>query len=829
MSSQADTNDTNDQAPEPTGGLAGLSLRVRAWAKANRMKAGLALGTCLVLLSGFAFLWYGISSDRRGPEELVTMEMALASLDKGYYDEARRQAELLREQDNLGPDEFGGPSFVLGAATAYEADATWKKDKQKYYLLAARYLEDGRDRGFPPGRKGEGLYLLGKSLLLSGQIPASRLALGEALTFLPSRRSEIHRMLARAFLEDAVPKPAEARKHNQAYLADTELSSVERHQAILQRARIELLLGKTSECLAALATIPASSKLRAEVMVVRGQVLMHEARALQGEEPDFALAERNREMARRKYEEAIDLFRQAQGRDTLLTQATSKAMYLIGVCQKEAGAYGDAVHQFTRTRKKYANTAEAFASRFQEAELLLQSGQDAKSLAAYREVFEGVSDPANFSNPWLSLEELQNRTMEAYRHYLETQNYEVALQLAQHLSPLFSVARGMELTAETHRAWGHALLEQADSMSLADAEVVRSQGRAQLRRAGSEFSRLAKRQFTATEYTDLLWHSANGYFEGHDYRNATRILDKYLKNESRRRRPRALSLLGQAKLALGRFEEALQDFGECIEFYPKDAASFQARLMAANAYLEVDDAKNAEAMLRENLNSDLTPASKEWRDSLFALGKLLYFAERFDDAMRVLEESVERGAGTTHEIEGNYLIAMTFRRQATTAEERLRKSEMERARMTESRQVRELLSASLEHFQKSRDGLLDRQEGTQSIEMSDPIDLTDAEKAMLRNCHFLIAGTLFDLEQYEAAVKAYSLATNRYRNSPEALEAHVQIANAYRRMRRPLDARGTLEQAKVLLKRMKNDVPFEETTNYTKEEWGERLESLAEM
>ena len=82
---------------------------------------------------------------------------------------------------------------------------------------------------------------------------------------------------------------------------------------------------------------------------------------------------------------------------------------------------------------------------------------------------------------------------------------------------------------------------------------------------------------------------------------------------------------------------------------------------------------------------------------------------------------------------------------------------------------------------------------------------------------------------YEAALKAYSTAVIRYQNCPEVLEAYVQIADAYRNLNKPQEAKDALEQAKFALARMKPDAAFETTTNYTRKEWAQRLDLLSTL
>jgi tetratricopeptide (TPR) repeat protein len=71
---------------------------------------------------------------------------------------------------------------------------------------------------------------------------------------------------------------------------------------------------------------------------------------------------------------------------------------------------------------------------------------------------------------------------------------------------------------------------------------------------------------------------------------------------------------------------------------------------------------------------------------------------------------------------------------------------------------------------------------------------------------------LADLGQLDTAINAYFTAANRYQHSPEAIDAYVQIAGVYRRLERPTEARRAIEQAKVVLRRLKPDADFAATT-----------------
>jgi len=109
------------------------------------------------------------------------------------------------------------------------------------------------------------------------------------------------------------------------------------------------------------------------------------------------------------------------------------------------------------------------------------------------------------------------------------------------------------------------------------------------------------------------------------------------------------------------------------------------------------------------------------------------------------------------------------------------------------------------------------------------IHRSPAELAIIRNCYFGKADALFDLGRYEDAAFAYSAATNRYQHEPESLEAYVQVAACYRRLNRTAEARGTLEQARVVLRRIRADADFKRTTRFNREEWGQMIDWLVSL
>ena len=763
-----------------------------------------------------------MGSESAGTAGRATLAAALDALDSGVLNEARSMAESLAKRRNPPAEEAGGPAFILGVVTYRETMDSWQEDKKSGLRQASRYLEEAADRGFPTGRKAEGLLLLGRCLYLSDQVPASLPVLRDALrvTKREQTRIEIEKLLAGAYFNDPVPKFDEALKYNGLFLSHETISDEARNEGLLERAEIFLRMDRVGECLATLNKIPAGAKNHAEAIVVRGRVLMREAAALGGDLKNKAETSADaHHRAKLKYESAIESFRQAQGSDTLNNVATRRAMYLIGLCFLEMGNYRAAADQFKRTQTVFPETPEAVACDLRAAELARHYGRDEAALQSYRNLLAAIPEPENFSNPWFTLAEVRACVLAAYHHYFETQNYEISLQLARMSYPLFSRVRATNLVADTYSRWGDSQIAQAGNLSPQKAKILLKSGRAHLRQAGMVYSRLAKLRIATAHYADDIWAASDCFIRGQNYDDAVYELTRYLNNESRQRHPRALVNLGKAYLALGKTDKAIEVFQECIDFHPKDVASFQARLWAGRAYREKNDADKAkESFLRIIEGEGITPSSMVWQDALFDLGELLHDQGEYSEAIRRLGEAVLRQPDAPRAVKSRYLIADSYRRSAKLAREKLRKDFIENSLITHSKEVNSLLKAAHDQYVLLRDHL-DRRR--------DIMELYETDNAILRNCYMGVADTLFELEDFDSAVEAYMAVISRYQRQPVVLQAYLQTARAQQRLNKQDEACRTLKRARSVLKRMDGNVEFSQTTNRTRRQWTELFERLA--
>ncbi|MFZ5832861.1 MAG: tetratricopeptide repeat protein [Planctomycetota bacterium] len=752
---------------------------------------------------------------RGSAQPSFTLEMALDALDRGALLEAQELAKQMQAEGLVPPEHLGGPDFVLGAVAAYESRELLDKAAKLRYLVAARYLEESHNRGFPVGREAEGLYLLGRSLFHSGQSAGCLPVLQESLTLNPKRAAEIRWMLAAAYLSDANPKLDDALAQNTAMLAERRLTPEMRAEGLMQRAEILLRMGRLPECRKSLDDLPPVAQTMAEAVVLRGQLLIREAEQL------AAQGESSKEAAAEKYREAIGLLRKVEGRDTLRAQSTSKAMYLTALCLEGSGDDRAALAQLSRTTKLYPATPDATACDFRESEIFRRLGKEPEAVAALQRALNSIVSAESFQNPWLSLDEVRTTAIKTYQQLVADRKYDLASMVARSTTGAFGAARSVELTAEVHEAWAGALAAEAEKMSPDRAEEQKRLARAKYREAGLLFRKLAALQSVTRQYTDYLWYSASCFHHGQDYRNSARMLREYLKNESRQRHAQALVLLGEAMLAMQRVDEALRAFQECIEFHPRDAAAYRARYLASRAWIEKGELERAEGLLRDNVSGEyLTPASREWRDSLFALGETLHLQGRYADAVIRLDEAVNRYPDAPQALQARYLLADSYRQMGRIAQDKLRQSLAGRADLALTPEIQRLYQQAIDRYRELQEILSRRQEQ----EELDPLD-----KELLKNSVFAVGAIQMDLEQYDQAIRTYLVAATRYQNSPEALDAYLEVAKAYRRIGKRTEARSTIEQAKVVLSRMKPDYDFLETTNFTRGQWAEVLDAQSQL
>ena len=857
----ADDFDKSAAPEEPLEGQRRFGLRriVKLLRDSKNQQRLIRFSAFVGVTSAIAALVVGVSHmvlySRTPDGPQISLSDALTALDAGNMNQARDLAAALRRQKSSPAEELGGPAYVLGVAMYYDAERRKTlnpREARALYLLAARYFEEATREGFPPGREGQGRFLLGSSRFSAGQYAESLTPLTDALEKFPEQRSEIHRLLAQAYLLDSTPQLAQGLTHIQEFLNDDGLDDDVREESLLTAAEIQFQLADFEACLGTLDQVPEGSKSSAEALLIRGRIRMQ-----QGDDKNLDRSVEGAESAKESYLAARALFEASEHLNP--TEMERKARYLLGLIAIRLGDNELAESEFSHTRHSNYDTAEGLAAGFEEAEVMRALGKDDEAIRAYGRVLRQALDMPVYSNSWISLDELARRAEQAYKDYFADGDFAHAIQMANALVPISSPENSVAMQAEAYRAQASDLQESANKQLAAEAAVLDVEATVSWRKAAALYEQLARLRFATRQYPETIWQAAESYLSGHDYRRAVRLLKVFLANEIRRRHPPALTALGEAELAQGEPAKALEALNECIQSFPTDPHSYRARLLAAEANRELGNQARAKELLSENLeNEGLVPSSVEWRESLYALGKI-YFLEglghetasrlqgvddpvpanrkkgfkeletahdAFQHVLLHLSEAVQRDQLRQRDrfaaqtLEARYLIAESYRHAAKLPLRKIGSVSIETTRNQLSVQIQQALSAAAAGYQELQKLLNQKQSES---------ELSRQEASMLRNTYFSHADVLYDLEKYREAIQAYATATNRFQNEPESLEAYVQIANCHRQLNQFSEARGTLEQAKVVLNRIRPDADFKRTTRYKREEWEELLDWLVTL
>ncbi|MEO1498028.1 MAG: tetratricopeptide repeat protein [Planctomycetota bacterium] len=794
-----------DEAPK------NLLQRVRAWAAGGGKRSAIITGVLTATMIGTVATWLLVADYAAMPEE-VTLEKALAALDAGD-DEAARLLVARLQDDSPDGEDYSGQLFLLGALKVRQAEAQWSPERARTeYYIASRYLSEARTVGFPEDREGLGLYLLGMSLVESRQYDSGVETILSAMAVGKTGEAKAHLLLARAYRSMPAAKHRLAVDELTAALTDNTITNEDRGLAVGMMADSLAKIGRFDEA-AQYVALSTDLNPPGETELLRGKVLVAELESLVGPIDSSATPTAPSAQVRTLASQAIAALEKARRLDKLATDVTRQSDYLLGRAYELSGDEAQARDRYAELRRKHGSSPSGIAASLAEGDILRRAG-DPSGLEAYRRALDAVREPVSYEGVLLSLDEVRQRLREAHQGYLSDGAYRPAITLADRLTPPLPRTEQLALRAETLRRWGDARLAEAERLAPRGRDA-RREGRRRLREAGVAYEQLAEARFATRAFIDDLWQASEAYADGQSYSDTARVLERYLRNEPLIRNASALLKVGQSHLSLGEARQAITAFEECLTFHSTDVAAYQARLDCAHAYLEVNNLERAIKLLNENLyDTAMTPLSPEWRDSKFALGRLLVELGRHTEAIDCLTEAIDRYPDDPQALTARYLMAESHRHASEEPLERLADAktvnEIERARA----EADQHLQRALELYKSVQD------------EITLATEADDLGRATLRNCYMMRGSVLFEMGRWEEAIEAYSNVTTLYQNDPFSLVTLVQISHCRRRLQDNVRARGAIEQARLLLARLPADADFATPTNLTRPEWQRLLDEL---
>ena len=312
---------------------------------------------------------------------------------------------------------------------------------------------------------------------------------------------------------------------------------------------------------------------------------------------------------------------------------------------------------------------------------------------------------------------------------------------------------------------------------------------------------------------------------------------------------------GKALLAVGQAEAAINAFERCIYEYQDDPLRYEARYYGALAHAETGDINTAKQLLLQNIDSedrgeddqtpDLEPESTEWRDSLFALGGLLYELgyrnyleaeqaapdkrlELLQKNQSILESAVRRLDVADKRWWNEHNDPRTKLNAYFAARTRVMASQFPRLES----QLPDALNAAKrasrleadEHLQKALVGFRRLSEYLADVDEEQALSKTD--QAMLRNCLIFEADVLMKMKKYQEASSVYRAMESRYMSQPAALEAIVGRASCARELGDDRASEMLFRQASDMLKKIPAewDGKFAETSRFDREGWKQLLD-----
>ncbi len=793
---------------------------VRVWTTGHWLRSVVVATTMLTLIGLTIGGWAYLANVAIHAGE-VDPDNAMKAFDEGHYEEARTAVRRMLTGGQLPRSEYGGPLLVLGALKVKDAEEQPTAERRRIeYTVAARYLTEARAYGVPENREDTGDFLLGRSLIESGQLDEGVRVLNELTSHkitAPNIAVEARRLLADTCLVMPQPQLPQALRHNDSLLAIEGLTDDQRADALLQRAECLSRLERFTDSRQAIEQVPGDGSHAAVVAITKGRILLDEVEARLQKLPPADRLPASSQYAN-QVAAALRELRNGSQLDSQKKQWAYQSTYQIARALHLQGDTDGALKQYARTRQFYADTYEGLAASLMEADLLRQKGELDAALLGYRRVLESYSVIPVYRSHVLPVARLREHLMAAFKDMQQRQLYNEALALVDRFAPLFTRPEQLELRGETLEQWGAMLLSRvADDNPSAHRD--RAAGLQRYRAAGVAFEALAEARFATKAYTSDLWRGAEDYIRGQSFSRAIKLLDKYLENEPELRNGQALLRLGQSHLALNHISQSIAALQECIEFHPLETSTFQARVDCARAYWQKGDTAQAEQLLRYNISSStLRPASPEWKDSLFLLGMLQHEQNRYEEAIDTLENAIERYPEDAQRLAAQYMLGESYRRWAQDFLADARRATTASERDKSMQEAEKRLNTAYDHFGKVQRTITLK---THDIH-SDPL-----LGSMLRNCYMLEGSVLFDLNKYKEAIEAYSNVSSLYPEEPFVLETFVQIANCWRRLDKHENARGAVKQAQIALDRLPPNSDFASTTILNRDEWRNLLTNMS--
>ncbi len=367
-------------------------------------------------------------------------------------------------------------------------------------------------------------------------------------------------------------------------------------------------------------------------------------------------------------------------------------------------------------------------------------------------------------------------------------------------------------------------LEQSITPDTVPAEKIKAEQQARDMRTKAGDGYVAYGQKIAPNddkgYGESLWHGIDLYDRAGNTTAAIASMELFIAERPEDSfAPDAVLRLGRAYQSLGQMDKAIATYQKNLFRYPKSLAASKSAVPLAQALVAKgpDSFGKAETVLAGVLDNNplLDPTSEDFRQALFDLGQLYYRTQRYEESVVKLEEFTKRYPTDDRLGQLLFLMGDSYRKSAqqlqqklatasTTTDPGFDPAEMEAARQDRLKKAKAMYDRVVDLYR-------------------DAAPTRDTEKLYFKLAHFYRGDCLYDLGEYENAIKLYDNAAFRFQDDPSALAAYVQIVNAWCRLGKTEQAKAANERAKWVLRKIPPQAFTDGTFSMPKEYWEQWL------
>jgi tetratricopeptide (TPR) repeat protein len=405
----------------------------------------------------------------------------------------------------------------------------------------------------------------------------------------------------------------------------------------------------------------------------------------------------------------------------------------------------------------------------------------------------------------VTLAQVARSLIDRHDAVLTTGRLEDALQyikLAESLyAPADVPAELLSRLAATHRQIADNMLAEgtdrfgAPTASLADiTPEVRYEAGRHHDHAATYFVRHARAIAGLPNEEDAWAHSLWLAGESHDLAGrpdqAAEIFREYLASRSTDdpQRPEVLFRLAQAQQSLLEYAAAAETYAQLIDEHPRSPQATRSHVPLAECLVVTDRRAEAVERLRAVLAGEhpITPDAVDYRDALLALGRIQYEAGEYASAISSLQQAVDRYPDDELLPATQFTLGDAHRRMATAIEQSLESA----TDLTPSQ--RSSLTAERERSLRSAGATFDAVLATSESKM---ISRDPAVAANIRHALLYRGDCAYRLGDFERAIAYFDRYARQYGDHHSSLTALIQIVNCYEELGQSQQASRAHERA----------------------------------